>query len=111
MPESHKAVADWSPQRFMSWAEKTGVKTREYVASLLERKEHPEQAFRTCAGILRMASTVSRERMEEACALAMEQNVYSYTFFIKLLENQKAKEPLLHGNLRGKEYYKEAGHV
>jgi transposase len=49
MPESHRAVADWSPQRFISWAAKTGVKTKAYIASLLERKQHPEQAFRTCS--------------------------------------------------------------
>jgi hypothetical protein len=111
MPENHKAVTDWSPGRFISWAAKTGPKTREYIASLLERKEHPEQAFRTCAGILRIASTVTQERMEEACIKAMAQNIYSYTFFSKLLENKKIKEPIIHQNLRGKDYFKEADHV
>ena len=110
MPESHKAVADWSPERFISWAAKTGVKTKEYITSLLERKEHPEQAFRTCAGILRIASTVTAERMEEACTLAMAQNIYSYTYFAKLLEKDKTKGAIIHENLRGKDYFKEAGH-
>jgi len=111
MPDRHSSVADWSPERFISWAAKTGVKTKEYITSLLERKEHPEQAFRTCAGILRIASTVTQERMEEACTLAMAQNVYSYTYFVKLLENHNRQEPIIHENLRGKDYYKEAGHV
>jgi len=43
MPESHRAVADWSPERFVSWAAKTGDKTKEYIAWLLGRKEHPQQ--------------------------------------------------------------------
>jgi transposase len=111
MPGSHRAVADWSPQRFISWAEKTGVKTKEYIASLLERKEHPEQAFRTCAGILRIASTVTPERMEEACALAIEQNVYSYSYFVTLLKSLEKTAPIIHENLRGKDYFKEADHV
>ena len=106
MPESHKAVADWSPQRFMSWAAKTGIKTKEYISSLLKQKEHPEQSFRTCAAILRIASTVTKEQMEQACALAMAENIYSYAYFVKLLENRKNKEPVIHDNLRGKDYYK-----
>jgi transposase len=121
MPESHKAVADWSPQRFLSWAQKTGVKTREYIAWLLKRKEHPEQAYRTCAGILRIGSTVTPQRMEEACSYALEHNIYSYAYFAELLKGKKQQEPsnysdfsprpLLHENLRGKDYYKGGSHV
>jgi hypothetical protein len=106
MPENHRAVADWSPRRFIAWAAKTGPKTKDFIVSLLERKEHPEQAFRTCAGILRVASSVTPERMEEAAALAMTRNVYSYTYFVQLLEDRKRKEPVIHGNLRGKDYFK-----
>jgi len=106
MPDNHKDVSDWSPQRFISWAAKTGEKTKEYIRSLLESKEHPEQAFRTCAGILRIGSTVTKERMEEACTQAMAQNVYSYSYFSKLLEKNKQQEPVIHENLRGKDYFK-----
>ena len=111
MLENHKAVSEWSPQRFISWAAKTGVKTKEYICSLLESKEHPEQAYRTCAAILRIASSVSKERMEEACALATTRNIYSYSYFVNLLENQKKQEPVIHENLRGKDYYKEENHA
>ena len=111
MPDNHKVVSDWSPQRFISWAAKTGERTKEYICSLLESKDHPEQAYRTCMAILRIASTVTKERMEEACTLAMAQNIYSYSYFSKLLENQKNQEPVIHENLRGKDYYKEANNV
>ena len=111
MPNSHKAVIDWSPKRFLSWAAKIGTKTREYIAWLLERGDHPEQAFRTCAGILRISSTITPERMEELCAMAIAQNIYSYNYFVKLLENRKKTEPVIHENLRGADYFKEAGNV
>jgi transposase len=111
MPESHHAVADWSPERFISWAAKTGEKTRAYIAWLLERKEHPQQAFRTCAGILRIGATVTPEWMEKACEYAVAHNVYSYACFIKLLENRKVEKPLAHENLRGKDYFKGENHV
>ena len=111
MPDKHKEVSDWSVQRFVSWAAKTGVKTKEYISSLLESKDHPEQAYRTCVAILRIASSVSKERMEETCAMAITQNIYSYSYFVKLLENNKKREPVIHENLRGKDYYKGAGYV
>jgi transposase len=111
MPESHRAVAEWSPQRFVSWAEKTGIKTREYIAWLLERKEHPEQAYRTCAGILRIGAAVKLQVMEEICAQALAHNIYSYAYFSKMLESMKRQEPIIHENLRGKDYYQEASHV
>ena len=111
MPDNHKIISDWSPQRFMLWAAKTGEKTKKYICSLLESKEHPEQAYRTCMAILRVTSTVTKEQMEAACALAIVQNIYSYSYFVKLLENQKKPEPIIHENLRGKDYYKEDNYV
>ena len=111
MPESHRTVADWSPERFVSWAAKTGDKTKEYIAWLLNRKEHPQQSFRTCAGILRIAATVTPQRMEEACENAMAQNIFSYAYFVKLLENRNPDKPLIHENLRGKDYFKGGSHV
>ena len=111
MPEHHKAVAGWSPGRFLSWAQKTGTHTRQYIAWLLERKDHPEQAYRTCTGILRIGSTVTPERMEEACAHALAHNIYSYAYFAELLKDKKQQEPILHENLRGKDYYKGGSHV
>ena len=111
MPQSHRAVADWSPQRFLSWAEKTGEKTKEYIAWLLGRREHPEQAYRTCAGILRIGSTVAPGRMEEACSQALANNIYSYAYFSKLIEGRKRQEPVIHENLRGKNYYQGENHV
>ena len=110
MPESHRAVADWSPGRFISWAAKTGELTKKYIQTLLERKKHPEQAYRTCAGILRLASTVSPELMEISCSQAMEGNIYSYSYFSGLLERLKLEKPVVHENLRGKNYYQEGGH-
>jgi transposase len=105
MPERHKAVSNWSPARFTSWAAKTGEQTKRYIAWLLERKEHPEQAYRTCAGILRLASKVKASLMESACAKALEGNVYSYSGFAAMLEHLKDEEPILHKNLRGENYY------
>ena len=111
MPKSHKAVTDWSPKRFISWAAKTGENTKKYIETLLERKEHPEQAYRTCAGILRLASIVTTEQMENACIRAIAGNIYSYSSFEKILERLKLDVPIVHENLRGKNYFKGGDYV
>lgn len=113
MPEKHRAVADWSVERFLSWAAKTGEHTRAYIALLMEQRDHPEQAFKTCAGILRLAATVTPEKMERACVLAMTRQVYSYTYFERLLGMRRKEEeqPIQHENVRGTSYYKGGNHV
>ena len=111
MPESHRVVSEWSPDRFLSWAGKIGAKTKEYISWVLESREHPEQAYRTCAGILRIASSVSIKQMEAACSLALTRKIYSYKYFSKLLESQKKPEPIIHENLRGKNYYQGENNV
>ena len=105
MPPNHREVADWSPERFTSWAAKTGEQTKLFITALLSHREHPEQAYRTCAGILRIASTITAKQMEDACKEALARNVYSYSYFVKLLERLRSAEPVIHENLRGKAYY------
>jgi hypothetical protein len=107
MPEKHQAVADWTPERFLSWAAKTGEKTRAYIAALMASREHPEQAFKTCAGILRLGETLPRETMEAACEQAALYNIYTYQYFNRLLKQTPPPDtlPIAHPNLRGKAYY------
>ena len=107
MPEKHRAVADWTPERLLSWAAKTGEKTRAYIAALLASREHPEQAFKTCAGVLRLGETVPRETMEAACEQAALRTIYTYKYFDRLLKQEPVRDklPIAHANLRGKAYY------
>jgi len=108
MPQKHKAVSEWTPERFISWAQKTGANAATYIRWLLESREHPEQAFKTCAGILRLASKVPKSRMEEACEFAIERNIYSYKYFdilLRNLETANSAQPIIHANVRGSHYY------
>ena len=105
MPENHRAISEWTPQRFKEWAARTGKQTLLYITWLMDRKEHPAQAFRTCAAILRLASKVPVSQMENACTEALTSTVYSYSYFSSLLESFKKDKPVIHENLRGKNYY------
>ena len=111
MPSNHRAMVDWTPERFESWALKFGPKTRDYIIYLMQKREHPEQAYKTCAGILRMGKAVSVVNMEEICHAAKGKNIYTYKYFSILFKkmttehNQKPQMPIKHANVRGSDYY------
>jgi len=89
----------------------------------MERRKHPEQGFRACLGIMRLAKRYSPERLEAACGRALALNAYSYRSVESILKSNLDKQELpesstveksvIHDNIRGKEYYKgqEATHA
>jgi transposase len=114
MPPNHRFYAEWSPQRFLGWAEAVGPQTRELVAGVLEAASYPPQAFRSCLGILALAKKHGSPRLEKACRKALRIGTKSYTRIKNILtqgleeENQPQLDlgPLpLHENLRGGHYY------
>jgi transposase len=113
MPKRHQAMAEWTPERFRSWAAKTGPSTEAYIVWLMEKRDQPEQAFKTCMAILHLAKTVTAARMEDASSRAIEMNLYGFKYFERLLKNTMGSDhgPIEHENIRGSEYYQEADHA
>jgi transposase len=111
MPSNHRAMLDWTPKRFEGWALKFGPHTQAYIRFLMDRREHPEQAFKTCAGVLRLGESIPAASMEAICKVAKENNTFSYKYFNMLFKRMSAdghKQPSLpvrHENLRGSGYY------
>jgi len=113
MPDAHKAVSGWSDERFISWAYKIGPNTEKFVRTLLESRQFPVQAYRSCMAILRLAKDSPGSVMENAAALAIEKEVYSYKYFGIIFKQEMAKSNreinppriISHDNIRGKEAY------
>ena len=55
MPSAHRRHADWTPTRLLREAAAIGPATIALVERILTTKPHPEQGFRACLGILRLA--------------------------------------------------------
>ncbi|MEN6360314.1 MAG: IS21 family transposase [Smithella sp.] len=111
MPENHRAVVDWSPERFVSWASKIGPETEAYIRFVMSKRDHPEQAYKTCAGILRIGEQLPSEKMELICKDALKRNAYTYKYFSMIYkqfseELKSEKKPIDHSNVRGSEYYR-----
>lgn len=114
MPPSHQAMLKWTPSRLIDWAEKTGPQTKAQVEALLNSREHPEQSYRACLGLLRLGTKVGSERLEAACARANHFGIYSFRKIKSILDSgmdrlpiveTKAVPPVRHSNLRGGGYY------
>jgi transposase len=83
----------------------------------MARRRHPEQGFRSCLGIVRLADRYGRERLEKAATRALALCSYSYRSVESILKNgldqqelpaeeadQRSLPP--HDNVRGADYYR-----
>lgn len=57
--EAHQHYGNWSPERFINWAEKIGTATRQVISAVLNVRRHPEKGYRSSLGILRLAKAYS----------------------------------------------------
>jgi transposase len=117
MPKSHQRYLEWTPSRLIHWAEQIGPHTQNLITCILENRPHPEQGFRSCLGLLRLRKTYSPERLEAACARALQMKAYSYKNVESILKKGLDGQPLIpapsqtplplleHANLRGRQYY------
>src|SRR5665647_255946 len=53
MPEKHRAMAAWTPERMEAWAARTGPATAALAAAIMASRPHPALGFRSCLGGLR----------------------------------------------------------
>ncbi len=114
MPANHRHYAEWSPDRFLRWAEDIGPQTRALIETALRSRRHPQQAYRTCLGILGLAKRFTKERLEAASGRALASGIYSYRGIKNILDTGLDQVPLEepistpldpHANIRGSSYY------
>jgi transposase len=115
LASTHKFVTEWTPERFINWAESIDDVVREFIILILDKKQHPEQAYKSCMGVLSLVKKVGEERLINACKRALEYNIHNYKIIQNILErglDQIEKDSHLeqalpeHNNIRGKNYYK-----
>jgi len=115
MPAAHQKYLEWTPSRIISWAQKIGPATAQLVKTIIESRTHPEQAYRSCLGILRLEKHYPKERLEKASKRALKFGAHSLRSLKNILsagldgveENDSNAERLLipHENIRGSRYY------
>lgn len=113
MPPQHRYMTEWNPAFFMAKAKAIDPVVEYYISRVLEKKQHPEQAYKSCQGILSLAKRVGNSRLIKACHRAHEIGYYNYKIIDDILKNnldhydedlQPANMPS-HENIRGGDYY------
>ena len=115
MPSSHRRYADWTIGRISREADAIGPSVSILCTLILERRPHPEQGFRACLGILRLARSVTVARLDAAAARAIEIGALTYGSVKSILDNkldqlatdplEPEHQPLRHRNIRGGGYF------
>jgi len=114
MPSSHRRYADWTIARIRTDAALIGPSTAALCELILEHRPHPEQGFRSCLGILRLARAFGVARLEAAATRAIEIGALTYGSLRSILDHKLDRQaahkpadgtPILHPNIRGARYY------
>ena len=114
MATHHKVLAEWNPDYFLAQARSIGKEVEYYITQVLRKKPHPEQAYKSCQGILSFAKRVGHQRLIKACQRGHAYGLYHFRAFEDILhrgldlydleEDRQLPMPD-HDNIRGKEYY------
>ena len=113
LASQHKQYTKWNAEYFLQWAGSIHADAEHLIRCILDRKQHPEQAYRSCIGVLGLKKKVGKERFIRACTLAVACERYSYNAVSQILEKGMDKLPApqapaplpVHDNIRGKTYY------
>jgi len=123
MPSQHQFVMNWSPEKFTKWGQRIGVSVGSYIEKILDTALYPEQAYKSCLGILNLGKTFTNERLEKACLRGLAYDNYSYRTIERILKSkldQLEEQPDSSADsdtlelppnehLRGSQYYEGSG--
>ena len=99
----------------MDKAAAIGPATVALFEAIIKAKPHPEQGFRSCLGIINLVKSYGPARVEAACRRGNDVGSTTYGSVASILKHGLDKAyaqpatpeaaPLLHGNIRGSDYY------
>ena len=114
-PRSHREHLEWTPSRIVNWAAKIGTHTAHMVEQILAEKPHPQMGYRSCLGLIRLATKYSPARLEAASERALLTGAIGYQRVKSILKTGLDAQSLSgpppsppsppHENLRGPEYF------
>ena len=116
MPVKHEKHHQWTPGRLMNWAKDLGDEVLLWVQAQLKQKQHEEQAYRVCLGLLNLSRVYPSKRINNACAIANQNKLYRLKQIKSILQSNQdqllpeSKEqlsllPQSHENIRGPENF------
>ena len=115
MPSSHRRNASWTPARVLVAATAVGASTAGMCEAIMRARQHLEQGFRSCLGILSLVRSYGPLRVEAACRRGLSIGASSYGSIASILKTGLDKaflpdaaaeaDPIQHTNIRGRDYF------
>lgn len=121
LASAHRDLSGWSVDSFLRQGARIHADVEDFLRHVIESKAHPEQAYKSCKGILSFASRVGNDRLVRACRRAASSGLYNYSAVDSILrsrhdclddnslsweEREENAEMPRHANIRGKEYFR-----
>lgn len=121
MPFEHRKYLNYNSDDFMIWADSIGKKTAEVVHFFLTSGKEPEQGYKACASLTKLAERYGNDRIETVCERVL---VYTHTPSIRIINTvlksgvtdreaetapKKNDNHNSYGITRGAAYYKKGG--
>lgn len=114
-PAQHRIPLEWTPERLTQWAGSISINTKLVVTHILTKARYPDQAYRSCVGIIGLSKKYPLERLDTACRVALSQHNPGYRSVKAILESGKdlpaaedstgMRRLPVHENLRGQAVY------
>jgi transposase len=108
MPANHRFLQEWTPMRFLEWADKFGPETKIQINSILLSRKHLEQSYRSCLGVLSLGKKYGKFKLEQACTVANGFGAVSVKTIKNIIKNNQGVKsaepedrPVIHSNIRG----------
>jgi len=120
MPSEHRKYLSYNADDFLSWAQGIGKDTTKVVRYFLDSGSAPEQGFKACASLSRLAERYGDKRLENACtqvlAFSSIPSIRNIGTFLKSKnhtpEVRAKNDPQNHyGITRGADYFGKGGDV
>ena len=116
-PPNHKFHAECTPENILKKAEEIGKNTKKLIEKIFDTPSiHQHQRERSCLGIVRLAKSYHKQRLDQACKRGLEVGIISSKRLESMLKSgleqindhdtEERKLPQSHEFLRGASYYK-----
>lgn len=122
MPESHRKYLSYNDDEFRLWAKNIGSNTSVIIEYFLTKNSEPEQGYKSCASLTKLADRYGYKQLENACEriqiYTLEPNIRNISTILKnsqdKLNTEKptktATKTQSGGITRGAAYYKGGTH-
>lgn len=116
LASKHKFLSEWNPEFFLEKGKAVSTEVALFIERLMESKQHPEQGYKACSGVLNLAKRIGKERITACCKRALEYDAISYYMLEDIVKkgldkledtDEIAGHTPIHANLRGKAYYQQ----